>query len=111
MMEDLLGPNAVANVVGELLRPPEKINQEMENRLLLLRSIPFAAILTTNFDYFLPGVPAAHQSCKRVMKEILRASPLSMQEQVVRQLVYASRMHDSDSDSDGDMARAPTRPA
>lgn len=89
MLEDRMGPKMMADVAGEMLKPPETLSDCMKTRMELLYGIPFAAILTTNFDYFLPGVPAAHKSCKNVMRDILRSSPLSLAEQVVRELLLS----------------------
>lgn len=87
IMEDRLGTQVVSEVVAEQLQyDPEKLPPEMVKRLKLLFNIPFKAILTTNFDGFLPGVPAAHEDAKPVMRKILRAKPLTLVQQILREI-------------------------
>lgn len=84
MMEDCKAP--VARVAREMLKPPDTLPDAMKERMRLLKGIPFNAIVTTNFDLFLPGPPAAHDDAKPVIRNILRNPPLSMMEQIVREL-------------------------
>jgi hypothetical protein len=84
MMEDCQAP--VARVARDMLKPPDALPDTMQERLRFLKGIPFNAIVTTNFDFFLPGPPAAHDDAKPVMRKILRDPPLSMMEQIVREL-------------------------
>lgn len=86
-LETKCGRDLIAEVLGEKLKPPEQLPPDMMTRLLNLFGIPFSAILTTNFDYFLPGPPAAHESSKPLMRDILRSSPLSLVEQMIREIM------------------------
>jgi len=95
IMEDKCGGRMVAEVVKDMLAPPGDIPESMKERLRLIHSIPFSAILTTNFDSFLPGVPAASPSSKTVMRKILRGSPLSLSEQIMREIMMAESVKES----------------
>lgn len=101
MMEDCNAP--VAQVAREMLKPPDTLPDIMKERMRLLRGIPFNAIVTTNFDFFLPGPPAAHDDAKPVMRKILRDPPLSMMEQIVRELQPINeRLQNGDASGIGD---------
>lgn len=95
IMEDKCGGLMVAEVVKEMLAPPGDIPEAMKERLKLIHSIPFSAILTTNFDSFLPGVPAASSKSKVLMRKILRGSPLTLSEQVMREVMMAQSVKES----------------
>lgn len=95
IMEDKCGGRMVAEVVKETLAPPGDIPEAMKERLRLIHSIPFSAILTTNFDRFLPGVPAASSKSKILMRKILRGSPLALSEQIMREIMMAESVKDS----------------
>jgi len=71
------------------------IPEAMKERLRLIHSIPFSAILTTNFDRFLPGVPAASNKSKALMRKILRGSPLALSEQIMREIMMAESVKES----------------
>lgn len=114
IMEDKMGTEMFSMVVFEKLKLPEKPPSAMLERLNLLHAIPFAAILTTNFDAFLPGVPAAHPDAKKVMRGILRDSPLPLPAQIVREFMMGqfykqehnwdiSGLFPDDEDDDPDM--------
>jgi CheY-like chemotaxis protein len=78
ILEDEMGPERLAEIVADVLRTPEYLPEAMEERLRLLRGIPFRAILTTNFDLLIPGPPAAHDDAKPVMHNVLRGEPLKL---------------------------------
>jgi hypothetical protein len=70
-LQDALGPTAFVDAIRAALRPT--LTPVMEARLRWLRGIPFAAVLTTNFDVLLKGrlpEPAAY-------RDVLRAPPRS----------------------------------
>lgn len=90
ILEDNMGGQRMAQVVSEHLSVTE-VNAAMARRLKLLRGIPFAAILTTNFDSLLPGIPAAHPDVKEVMANILRRPPLSVTEQIMREFNWEAK--------------------
>jgi hypothetical protein len=91
-LESKCGKELIAEVCGDKLKPPDDMRslpKEMAERLITLYGIPFSAILTTNFDYFLPGPPAAHESSKPLMRNILRGSPLTLIEQMIREIMMS----------------------
>jgi hypothetical protein len=71
-VEDELGERRVHELIAEALKLPEPLNAAMQARRDLLLSIPFRAILTTNYDDILPGIAAETPEAKRLMREILR---------------------------------------
>lgn len=78
-LEDKMGHALFADAVAEILNQDDKkIPEQMKRRLALLHGIPFSAILTTNFDSFISGVPAASSDAPAVMRTILRARHASM---------------------------------
>jgi len=74
-IEDELGEVRVHEVIEQSLRLPQKLPDLMEQRRDLLVSIPFRAILTTNYDDILPGIAAEMPQAKLVMRNILRDAP------------------------------------
>lgn len=84
-LEDKMGPGPMARAMAELLDVSDrsKWKSEMEERLRLLAEIPFSAILTTNFDKLLPGVPGnvlpgslprVQKDTNEAMRAVLRGS-------------------------------------
>eukprot|EP00750_Incisomonas_marina_P032855 INCI9384.2.p1 GENE.INCI9384.2~~INCI9384.2.p1 ORF type:complete len:595 (-),score=101.48 INCI9384.2:264-2048(-) len=74
-IEDELGETRVHELIEEALKLPDTLAPEMEARRDLLTSIPFRAILTTNYDDILPGIAAETPEAKRIMRGILREAP------------------------------------
>jgi hypothetical protein len=74
-LEDKMGPGPMARAMAELLDVSDRSRwkSEMEERLRLLAEIPFSAILTTNFDKLLPGVPGNVLPGSRVQKDTSEA--------------------------------------
>eukprot|EP00762_Andalucia_godoyi_P005287 ANDGO_06778.mRNA.1 hypothetical protein len=70
-LEDLLSIKYIADTLLEIMKPPEPLPDEMYRRLCLLKSLPFRAILTTNFDELLPGVVSSDLGARPV-EQILR---------------------------------------
>ncbi len=79
VVEDELGEQRVCDLLSEAMRLPARMPAAMEERRDLLMSIPFRAILTTNFDDILPGIAAELPEAKRVMRAILRDPPRHFQ--------------------------------
>jgi hypothetical protein len=73
MLTDALGSDVVADHLRTLFSPSDPLPEEMTRRLDLIKSIPFRAILTTNFDQLLPG-PVSTDLERRPFEEILRSS-------------------------------------
>ena len=55
LLEDDIGTKPMERLVEEELTLPVRIPDAMQKRLDLLNSIPFKAILTTNFDLLIKG--------------------------------------------------------
>lgn len=70
-LQDLLGIQFIADELNRVLKPHDPMPDEMYRRLCLIRSLPFRAILTTNFDDLLPGVVAS-DVVNRPFEEVLR---------------------------------------
>lgn len=90
IMEDYDAP--VGKVAQKMLKVPEPVPEQMMRRLKLLSGIPFSAVLTTNFDGFLPGPPAAHADARAEMQKILRDPALDLVSQLQVQMQQASEM-------------------
>lgn len=86
MLEDKVDRKAFAEVMGKALEPPINLLPIMKERLKCIHCIPFCAILTTNFDFFLPGIPAADPLAKSQMKKILRSNPMDLAEQALNMM-------------------------
>lgn len=66
-LRDALGRGVFDRRVAERVGRPSG-GSAMENRLRLLRGIPFRAILTTNFDGYLPGVVPSRDAYLGVLR-------------------------------------------
>ena len=96
LLEDFMGQKKVADVIAGALKIPAALPQQMIERLQMLVQIPFSAILTTNFDPLLPGVPATSAESTDVMRRILREPPLSLTQQLTRQSKEMEKIHTRD---------------
>lgn len=72
LLEDTLGADTVESYLQAELTAPRQLPPEMQRRIELLDSIPFRAILTTNFDMLMIG--ATPWSADRPFAEVLRPS-------------------------------------
>lgn len=84
ILEDKMGRATFAESVAKSLRADGPLPEQMNERLRLLRGIPFRGILTTNFDLLVKGPPAMHPDARAKMQKILRAAPLGLQDQVLQ---------------------------
>ena len=91
MLEDECIENDIANKTGKsfkaiiatILRAPNPLPQQMQNRLDLLKEIPFKAILTTNVDTIVPGSLSNYNpKAASIRREILRKSAKPFYEQI-----------------------------
>lgn len=65
LLYDSLGEQAFCQRLSAILAET-KLSATMAQRLKHLRSIPFRAIVTANFDPLLPGLPPAAEVCRRL---------------------------------------------
>jgi hypothetical protein len=103
-VEDELGERRVHELIAEALKLPEPLNAAMQARRDLLLSIPFRAILTTNYDDILPGIAAETPEAKRVMREILRGPPRPFEQLLATSEVGIDNAGLGDDDSGGGAA-------
>jgi hypothetical protein len=101
LLEDSMGQEKVAEVIAGALKIPATLPDQMIERLQMLVQIPFCAILTTNFDPLLPGVPATSADSTGVMCRILREPPLSLTQQLTRQSKEMEKIHTQDFTASG----------
>jgi hypothetical protein len=69
LLEDDIGTKLMENFVEEELTLPSVIPKAMQKRLDMLNSIPFKAILTTNFDLLIKGPTPWSKATPRDAKE------------------------------------------
>lgn len=67
LMQDVLGSTVFASVIAGLLDRP-RISPAMEERLTCIRSIPFRAVLTLNFDGVVDGVLPDPEGYRSVLR-------------------------------------------
>lgn len=74
LLFDALGEEDFCRRLAGTLRK-EPLPEAMRRRLKHLRGIPFRAIVTTNFDPLLPGVPPSAEAYRRLLRPRRPASP------------------------------------
>lgn len=69
MLQDTLGMEPVSKLMGECLKIPNPLPEQMQKRLDMLKGIPFKAVLTTNFDLLLMGdTPGCDPQYERILR-------------------------------------------
>jgi hypothetical protein len=108
ILEDTFGSEQVSKMMQEMLRLPGKLNDTMQNRLNMLKGIPFKAVLTTNFDELLLGdVPTANPPYKDILRSQSGAQEVHT---AYRDCLIEARDVDGEGDDASDESNASSYP-
>jgi hypothetical protein len=66
ILKDNIGAQAFSQALKSVMPAPPFV--EMQQRLNLLKGIPFRSVLTTNFDGILPGIPIGRDAYQQVLR-------------------------------------------